>query len=143
MKILNLILISVVLIILFSSSTYYILQTKTYYSVDIVDYELIVDNYVGFNLQNDSLYLGVVNPGGKSRRNITITNIFDKPAEIIIDARGKISPWISLEDNNFILMPTEKRELEISVIVPNSAELGNYSGELVIYYKKPKVPVID
>jgi hypothetical protein len=136
MKLTHFIGLSLAVVFIFSAGLYMILNYSNYYAVDIINFEIIVDHDVGFNLDKDALYFGAVIPPGKARRNITIENSFQRIAHIRIVPNGDIRHWIVPANDSFYLDSGESQNLEIVAHVPADASFGNYSGTISVYYEK-------
>jgi len=98
-------------------------------------------NVIGFNPDNDSLHLGRIPLNGVGKRNFSLFNDYDYALKVDIKSTGNASPYIFLSDNNFILESNETKDLRISAkpsLVPDT-QPGNYSGELIIIFRKPLI----
>lgn len=100
---------------------------------------VIVDNAVGFNLQNDQLYFGRVTPGGSATRHISFTSPTD--VVITISLVGEIADWLILPENPLILVANETQRLSFGILVPAQAEFGNYSDTITFTYYRPFMKV--
>jgi hypothetical protein len=117
------------------------LMCIVYSNYIIYDYQeknmyLTVDNYVGFNAANDSIYFGTVPLGGSASRNIVLKHSYSKPLFVQLKPSGYLSNFVSVSDNNFILEPNKNKIISVSVYVPKNMEYGNYTGKLAVVYRK-------
>jgi len=92
---------------------------------------LIVGDSPGFDTNNDYVVFGRVPPTGASTRHINLYNI-NETRKVHITASGKLSSWVSVSENNFILQPNEARNLDVTASVPLDAKNGDYTGTLMI-----------
>jgi hypothetical protein len=134
MKIINLI-----FLIFIVSLTCVFITFLTFTNIMIIDQknievEFSVDDFVGLNVAKDKLYLGTIPPKGSGNRNITIENNHNKKVLVKIKTTNEISDFITIEKNNFILMPNESIEIKIKAIIPYNTEKKDYKGNLIITF---------
>lgn len=98
--------------------------------------KIIVSDHYGFDLNGTALTFGMVRPGGTSSRALILENKYNKEVEVEIYAKGKIKEFILISDNNFILRDNEKKELSFTVSVPSGTEYGNYTGFVIMKFRK-------
>ncbi|MBU0471051.1 MAG: hypothetical protein KKF89_03840 [Nanoarchaeota archaeon] len=119
--------------------------TIVYYSFFFVvktessNYSFSVQDIVGLVGDRDAIKFGGIMPGGIGSRFISLRNTFDFPVKIKIKIKGEKSDWISVEENNFVLNPTNAKEIRVSVSVPLYAENNrfyNYTGIIKAYYTR-------
>jgi len=107
----------------------------------IYDYQeknmyLTVDNYVGFNAANDSIYFGTVPLEGSASRNIVLKHSYSKPLLVQLKPSSYLSKFVSVSDNNFILEPDINKTIIVNVYVPKNMDYGNYTGKLGVIYRR-------
>jgi len=85
---------------------------------------------------NDTITFGKVPRGASSVAKLNISNYEESPVFVTINAKGKLSGWIGLSDNNFILEKNESKEIKVTATVPANAPSGNYSGTLFVVVKR-------
>lgn len=113
----------------------------TYYSYNIydvrrIDMSIIVFDHYGFSVSPESLEFGMNIPGGGGNsRSIHLMHDYKKPLMVQIIPEGEMATWVSF-DNNFVLEPNVDKELTFNVNVPSGVQYGNYTGEIVIVFKK-------
>lgn len=91
---------------------------------------------MGFDLDPGKLNFGQIVPGYGASRTITITNTLDKPTITTIESSGKISKYIIVSENNFILQPNESKEISFSCYAEKETAFGEYNGEIIIITNK-------
>ena len=103
----------------------------------IAKYEmsLIVGGHVGFDVSSEKITFGMVPKGGTSKRQINIENreFYNK---VVIRAYGGLAGWVRVSNNSFVMLPYEKKKLDVIAAVPENAQFGNYSGVLKIKFIK-------
>jgi len=98
--------------------------------------DLKVGDIIGFDVNNEELTFGRVPQGSTSIRRITLTNDQNTEVKIILKVEGSVEPFISFQENNFILAPLETKKIEIHATSPLNPENENYQGTLKIYSLK-------
>lgn len=99
----------------------------------VFEMKVQVDNYVGINVDKDTLNFGVVLAGGGSKRFVDISS--NEPTRVIITMKGPLADWTSVSENNFIF--EGKKTLTFLVNTPKNATKGIYEGEAILIFKKP------
>lgn len=106
--------------------TYRILNT----SVEVVNY-----NVMGLNGDIDAVKFGRITAGNRGKRFLNIsTNV---EAVVTIYLTGKMSNFISVQKNNFVLEQGTSELVPISLDIPSDTPPGNYSGEIHIQLSRP------
>lgn len=123
-------LVAIILLIVFYTSKEKVVQQN---SIPIF---VKVAPYVGLSVDKDKLHFGTVPRGGSSKRMLFLNNqdVYEKI--VIADIGGSVRQFVTLSDNNFKLARDENKTLYVTISVPKDAEYGNYSGNLVLYFKK-------
>lgn len=103
-------------------------------AVKIYDIKVKVDNYLGFNIENESINFGTIIPGGIGERYIEL--ISDKDVKVEIYLKGSVAKWISIDKNDFILKKGKKENVTFSITIPKNTKFGNYSGKAIILFRK-------
>ncbi len=104
------------------------------YEIRELGMDVYVQGTAGFNVDSDAVHFGMVPPGSKGRRNITIDND-NVPNMVRIEAYGDIAEWVYVSDNDFILGSYESKSLLVSVSVPPDAEVPDFkNGTLRILF---------
>jgi len=96
---------------------------------------LTVGDHVGVNVDTDALWFGTVSPEGVSSRFVTVTNNDTVAKNVHFDATGNLSSWIALP-KDAVLEPNGQRNFTITASVPENASYGNYTGKLLITFKR-------
>jgi len=109
-----------------------IFSFKNVDSVQTLDVNLKIGDYVGFNLDQESLNFGTIPPGSGSFRAITLKS--DKPLEVHVSFEGDTAKWMNVSKNDFILDGVE--DLSFNIQVPNDVVLGDYTGKTVILFTR-------
>ena len=92
--------------------------------------------YVGLSVDKDKLHFGAVPRGGISRRMVFLYNNDTYVKSVSIKVTGQASQWLRLSDNHFKLVSYENKTLNITMSIPRDADYGNYSGNLILTFKK-------
>ncbi len=136
MKAYKLLVISLILIPIISISTYFLYQNwQIDYMVTTIA-KIKVTDYYGVNLDNSSIVLGAVKPGGQAQRNFTIRNNDDEPHRIIIRINGPIEDWSFVTPNEYMLLPGEEKNMELVTKVPGNMPYGNYTSEVIALFMR-------
>lgn len=102
----------------------------------VIEMDLNVADYAGFNVDTDKLFFGSTTPGSTSRREIVVENIWEDELFVTLIATGELRGWSSFSDNKFVIKPGETKGVNITVSVPKNAEVRKYTGKTVIHFKK-------
>lgn len=129
-----------IVILAFVAITSVIVTLSVYEYVTVVDVEelemyLTVGEHVGFNVETSAIFFGTVPRRGSANRDIIISNSNGNPLKVNIKTFGKLSKWVYVSDNNFVLQPKENRTVRVTAVVPEDAKLGNYTGSLKIIFR--------
>ena len=93
---------------------------------------------VGINPTALALDFGDLSRGTAAVRKVTIDNRTSIPMFIMVAETGEISSLVELNKNFFRLPGNETAQIEFSLYMPASAEIGaNYTGRVYLF----KVPV--
>jgi hypothetical protein len=103
-------------------NNFLILEKKEIYTT------VIVSDHVGFDLNTSALTFGMVQFGGSARRRIVLTNDFDREIKVVVKARGDISDYLVVSENDFVLGSGEERQVYFFVEVPSGIDSGEYDG---------------
>lgn len=96
---------------------------------------------IGFNIDPDKLAFGMLlGEDGTSKRQINLTNRYDRPARVTIEVYGNIKPLLVFSKNHFIL--DEKTSLEVIADTTDQAP-GNYSGEVDVIIQRSKYGLLN
>jgi len=94
-----------------------------------------VADYLGINVDSDSLKFGTIPPGSNGKRKITIINPFNLTVKAETEVQGEIKDWISYYPTTFYLNQNKGKEIEITINIPQNQEFGNYSGTFAVVFK--------
>ena len=97
-----------------------------------------ISDYNAFNISKNDviLNLGTVKKGNAAGpRNINIENSRDFPTIVEVDVKGDIAPLLVF-DKVIYLKANENKEIPISTKFIEDEEFGDYSGVLIITFKK-------
>lgn len=93
---------------------------------------------IGFVIDPWNLKFGVAPANGSSiKRYINIRNLEEDYNKIKLKVYGNISPLVNFSKNDFTLNKNESVAIEVTLYT-DSAESGNYSGEIDVIIKTPK-----
>jgi len=90
-----------------------------------------VEDKVGFDVGTDAFHYGIIGPGNSGFRQFEVTNKKDFDMLVRITFEGEIASWMSVSEKEFLLKPGERNGLTLTMIIPEDAVYGNYTGELV------------
>ncbi|HLD15285.1 MAG TPA: hypothetical protein VJB94_01770 [Candidatus Nanoarchaeia archaeon] len=102
------------------------------FSVEILYFDVVVGDHVGFNLDADKIHFGTIPAGNSADRDIFVTSDKDARIEIFVDDVDFVHPSI----NNFLISPGEKKKVTMTASVPSDAKQGLYEGQIKIYSKR-------
>jgi len=95
-----------------------------------IDSSIIVSESIGFDLNSSALTFGKVTLKGNSARELNFENNFGFPIKVFVYGEGEM--------NNFIIPFSEKLDIDekkflrINAFVPESTELGEYNGKVIL-----------
>jgi len=106
-------------------------------SVEIISSEEENIN-LGFVTDPWNLKFGTVPGNGSSvNRYINVKNLRESYSKIRLKAYGNITPLVNFSRSDFVLNENESIAIEVTLYT-DSAEFGNYSGEIDVIIKIPK-----
>ncbi len=105
-------------------------------SKEVISTEFVLGENMGFDLSPGKLNFGQIVPGNSASREITIENNFDKKIKISIKSSGEISKNIIVSENNFILNPSESKNITFSAYTDGLTEFRSYNGKIIIISKR-------
>jgi len=100
--------------------------------VETIESSFLVGDRAGFDLNLTALTLGQIAEGHGGSRGISLVNDHEKPIKIEISSNGEITDYLSLSENNFILLPGEGKSVTFNVYAPKGLEKKTYSGKIEI-----------
>ncbi len=95
-----------------------------------------VSKKIGFAIGREGLNFGIVPRGGSSTREIVIVNQDTKEMRTRVLVHGSISKFLTPPESEFILRRNETKSLSFSVIIPEDAKYGNYTGKISIIFER-------
>lgn len=122
--------IAIILLLFLVTSKYWVVQKQS------IPVFVKVAPYVGLSVDKDKLHFGAVPKGGSSRRMIFLYNNDTYVKSVSIKTTGQASQWLKLSDNHFKLASYENKTLNVTVSIPRDAEYGNYTGNLILTFRK-------
>ena len=133
----------VIAIIIFLISLVFFIVALNFNSLLILQKQEIplavrISNYTAINITKDSdiLHLRTARKNtAAGPRTINIDNSRDFPTIVEIDVKGDIAPLL-IFDKTLYLKANENREISISTKFIQDEEFGEYSGILIITFKK-------
>jgi len=102
-------------------------------SIRVIDVNFSISDYIGFNLDQESLNFGTTVPGGTATRVLELVS--DRPVKVHIVVNGEVEKWIYVSENDFIL--DGKKEVGFAIKAPDETPMGNYTGKVTIFFMKP------
>jgi hypothetical protein len=113
---------------------YYIDQSRIVHVESFpLDVRVTEGKHMGFNVDPDGFHFGRVPRGAMGNREISIAAQDD--VRVHISPRGKISSWLSYPDN-ILIAQGNTRNITLTIIIPEDAEIGTYNGTVTFILKK-------
>ena len=134
--------IKILLIVLFfmmgsALITYLVYNEFHVLQVEEIKMNVTVANRVGFVLDADALHFGTTHPGGQSRRTVTIDNSDAFPIKVEIKSFGDLGPRLDVSENEFVLQPTEAKNITFLINAPDDVELNTtINGTVQVVFKR-------
>jgi|SaaInlStandDraft_4_1057021.scaffolds.fasta_scaffold35338_3 hypothetical protein len=104
--------------------------------VKVLDISFKVDDVIGINVSNKSLNFGRSPPETAMKRYINLSNNYNFPIEINIKMSGEISEYVSVSDNNFEIIPGDKKEVTFLLRIPKDIEYRYFIGKSRVVFKR-------
>lgn len=104
--------------------------------VKVLDISFKVDDVIGINVSNKSLNFGRSPPETAMKRYINLSNNYNFPIEINIKMSGEISEYVSVSDNNFEIIPGDKKEVTFLLRIPKDIEYRYFTGKSRVIFKR-------
>lgn len=111
-------------------------STLVVQEVQKLEIQLKVDNYLGFNVDTDKIYFGVIPPGNIGARKVEIENNEHEKSVVRLKVFGELKGWVVVSENNFALKKGESKTVKVEVYVPEGAELKDYDSKLIIIFTR-------
>ncbi len=112
---------------------YYSFYTITHMTIYDIQLKTMDANHIRFDAGANLNFGALPAAGAIAKKEINLANTKDVPIEVDITITGTVSPFIQLEENNFILQPGETKKLPIYAIIPlKFNKLEEFSGEAKI-----------
>ncbi len=105
-------------------------------SKEVISTKFVLGKNMGFDLSPGKLNFGQIVPGNGASRTIKIENNFEDIIKVSIKSSGEISKNIIVSENNFILNPSESKNITFSVYTDGLTEFRSYEGKIIIVSKK-------
>ena len=107
-------------------------RSSTSYSAIVVVTPL-EDRTIGIgNLTGDLFDFGELPQGGSASTALILENDGPIPSRFFIVPVGGIRQFIKLDEAFILLQPGEAQVVEVAAVVPRTANLGEYSGRVVV-----------
>ena len=116
---------------------YYAFYKVVFMKIYDIEIKVVEGRHVGFNA-DPSLHFGMIpSMGGSAEKELNMLNNENIPVMVQVRVSGDASPYISVEDNNFVLNPSEGRKLKVYAIIPdNFNKVANFTGEAKVIYTR-------
>ncbi len=131
MKLGRLILLIALVAAIAAASTYMFYNILIIDDIEVIEFDVNVANYSGFNLDSDKMHFGAVTPKTESRREITITAEDDQ--RIIIHVKGV--DFVYPMENDFTMSKGESRTVLMVAAPDEETTPGLYEGEIRVISK--------
>jgi len=102
------------------------------YRIETLDYDFMVKDNVGVNVDVDSLHFGGGPAGITLERSLSLTS--DRDARVVISWEGP--GQLSVSRNDFKIYSGIDESVVFYLIIPPSLELGTYSGTVTFSFFK-------
>ena len=89
-------------------------------------------NYMGFDLNKQNLTFGTLSSGTTAKR-VTSTE-YTRNATVYVWPEGNFSSWIIISPKQFEIIPGQRKEVAFTLLVPVTAQEGEYNGKIVFCY---------
>ena len=101
-----------------------------------IPYHFTVDEQVGVDVATDRFRLGAVTEGSTNRRSLFLSAEGMRQARIRVtgDGRGLLRP-----ENATVPLQNGSAEVEFRVSVPEGAPMGEYEGDIVVYFLREPI----
>ena len=96
------------------------------------------ENILGVNPLTNKLDFGDLSRNNGMTRYITLKSSGDVPTYVAIMQFGDISDLVKINKNFFMLSPKEEAKLSFEILIPPSAPIKKYSGQVWIF-RLPKL----
>lgn len=103
------------------------------YRVEVMNYDFVIKNGVGFDLDTDALHFGGSLPGSTLTRSMTLKT--DKDSRVLITFEGPGD--LVVDKNDFVLLSNSSEYLTFYLTTPLNITEGNYSGTVTFSFFKP------
>lgn len=113
----------------FYANTLSVLQKKE------IPVSLRIGDTPGIDVNNTALTFGTVSPGSSIQRNLIIQNDYPFSLQVELEVQGDLERYLSFEKVIFLDI-NEKKEVPIRATVSNGEEFVNYTGKIIIVFKK-------
>jgi hypothetical protein len=95
----------------------------------------VVEGVSGFDTSNKSLNFARISPGSGAIKYIDINT--NKDVKVNIYAEGNISQFITFSEQQFNMQKNNHKQVVVMLDVPIDTQLGNYSGNVRVYFYRP------
>lgn len=116
--------------------TFTFLSLTTFKDVQIIEFDVNVQDRHGFNLDKDKLHFGTLPPGGSGQRAITINHAYEYPLTMVFDVPVDYLSWFSFDVDSLMVLPGESKNITITVHVPDDTPYGLYEGQIKVIFRK-------
>lgn len=100
--------------------------------IEVINFDVKVGDYVGFNLDKDKLHFGTVTPSGYAFRDVYVTS--SEKVKVVAKTFGV--GFMDYDKNYFILEPGKKELVRITARVPQNTRFGIYNGFVLLLFLK-------
>jgi len=138
MKTKNLITLIGLFILIGAALTYSLYFLFVVDSIKTFTMDVEVADGAGISGDTDTLDFGKVNPQATAYavKFMEIGNPSNHPTIVSIKLSGDLGSWTKVMENNFVLEPDEKKEVEFHLDVPEKTKYGYYTGKIKVIHKR-------
>ena len=103
-----------------------------------IDILLKIDEPAGFAVNGTVLNFGTLPPGTSSFKTLNLTNGYSFPIKVKLSVIGNVSDFLVFE-NYYFLEEGEVKQVKIKTVeISKNDVYGNYSGNLIVEFFKPR-----
>ena len=107
-------------------------RASTSYQADVV-ITAEADQTIGIGPPSDELFdFGELPQGGAGTARLILQNEGNIPTRFFIVPMGDIRQFIKLDEAFILLQPGEAQVVQVTAVVPRTANLGEYSGRVLV-----------
>ena len=120
----------VALVLFFTILLYYLFHPLTRQEISI---DLTIGNYIGINVDQDTLHFGTLRPGASAERSLILrADDYDIAVQLIVEDL----PFVIPEEETLIIKQGESKAVRFFAKPGDDQEKKTYTGRLIILTKR-------